>query len=170
MFLSCSTFDYRLNRLQFSPTDGKKTDSFKWSVSCWLWACRPKGQGGRCFCSHPILYEGNTLMFQRFHPGSSVVTRNISIIFSRHWNMQVTTALEVSKKVLSSLHHLSHFFQLSIIFYVFGPLTVFPPTLKCALVPLPGKNGLAAWIFPGEMPYCHTVFSNKANFQPLLTN
>uniref|UniRef100_A0A8C0BKS3 2Fe-2S ferredoxin-type domain-containing protein n=1 Tax=Buteo japonicus TaxID=224669 RepID=A0A8C0BKS3_9AVES len=24
MFLSCSTFDYRLNRLQFSPTDGKR--------------------------------------------------------------------------------------------------------------------------------------------------
>lgn len=98
-------------------------------------------------------------MFQRFHPGSSIVTGNISIIFSRHWNMQVTNALEVSKKVLASLHHLSHFFQLSIIFYIFGPLTVFSSTLKCALVPLPDKKFGLPEYFQGK---CHIVTQSSA--------
>ncbi|KAI1237061.1 hypothetical protein IHE44_0014316 [Lamprotornis superbus] len=42
------------------------------------------------------------------------------------------SCLEVAKKFLASLHHLSHFFQLDII-YFFGPLAVFSPLLNVYL-------------------------------------
>ena len=68
--------------------------------------------------------------------------------------MQVTTALEVAKKVLASLHHLSHFFELAITVYFFGPLTVFSPLLNVHLCPFQTqKFGLPEYF----QEKCHIV-------------